>query len=59
MSNQWCVCVVMYVLQVMGYVAAFNFSTPAAIVITETLVDVPFIHTVDEEHLLTAAHVSS
>ena len=47
----------------LGYVAAFkkqDYSTPAAIVITETVVDVlifPFVDTA-EEHLLTAAHVS-
>ena len=41
-------------LQVMGYVAAFkkqDYSTPAAIVITETVVDVlifPFVDTAEE-----------
>ena len=47
----------------MGYVAVFKkqyYSTPAAIVITETVVDVlifPFVDTA-EERLLIAAHVS-
>ena len=47
----------------MGYVAVFkkqDYSTPAAIVITETVVDVlifPFVDTA-EERLLIAAHVS-
>ena len=44
----------------MGYVAAFkkqDYSTPAAIVITETVVDVLFVDT-GEERLLIAAHVS-
>ena len=48
----------------MGYVAAFkkqDFSTPAAIVITETAVDVlifPFVDPGGDERLLIAAHVS-
>ena len=48
----------------MGYVAAFKkqeFPTPAAIVITETAVDVlifPFVDTGGDDRLLIAAHVS-